>query len=394
MKITSISTIHLTEYPNFEYVRVETDEGLTGFGETTYAPSAIRGFIHEVAAPELLGQDPLLIDHHWRNLFERSVHWGGMGVEIRAISALDIAFWDIFGQATNLPIYQLLGGACRQSIPTYNTCGGPLYGRGYSVGDQSRNAQAYDDLDAFMTRADELAEDLLSESITGMQIWPFDPYAATTRGQHISPEDLDRGMEPVRRIRDAVGRKMEIMIEGHGKWSLPAATRIARALEEYEPYWLEDLTRAIDIGSLVQLKQATSTPMLVSETLLTRYQYRPVLDAGAADIVMVDPAWCGGISEARKIATMAETYNLPVTFHDCVGPINLFAGLHLAINAPNALYQESVRAFIRVNYPDLVTNNVVIQDGNILAPEGPGLGTALLPDLADRSDAVVQQSSR
>src|SRR5690606_17544811 len=108
---------------------------------------------------------------------------------------------------------------------------------------------------------------------------------------------------------------------------------------------------------------------------------------------MVDPSWCGGISEARKIANMAETYRRPVTFHDCAGPVNLFAGLHLAFNAPNTIYQETVRAFIRTFYPDLVTNNIMIEDGHALPPEGPGLGTALLPEVTKRPDARIREST-
>jgi L-alanine-DL-glutamate epimerase-like enolase superfamily enzyme len=185
---------------------------------------------------------------------------------------------------------------------------------------------------------------------------------------------------------------MEIMVEGHGHWSLPAAIRIAKAVEDFEPLWIEDLIRPDSVGALVELRRSTRTPMLVSEMLMTRYEYQPVLEARAADIVMVDPSWCGGISEARKIGQMAETHNLPVTFHDCAGPINLFAGLHLALNAPNAIYQETVRAFIRTFYPDLVTTNISIEDGFALPPTGPGLGTALLPEVLKRRDATVVAS--
>lgn len=132
--------------------------------------------------------------------------------------------------------------------------------------------------------------------------------------------------------------------------------------------------------------------MLVSEMLVTRYEYRPVLEAGAADLIMIDPAWCGGISEARKIGQMAETYGLPVTFHDCAGPINLFMGLHLAFNAPNAVFQEMVRAFVRTFYDDLVTKNIEFVDGYLLPPTGPGLGTALRPEVLKRADATVRES--
>jgi len=393
MKLTRIETLHLAEHATLLFVRLHTDEGLIGYGETKYAPAALRGFIHDYAAPLLLGTDPLAIDRHWRTIYDLGARCGVLGVEMRALSAIDVALWDIFGQATGQPIYQLLGGASHARMPVYNTCAGPVYARTLDRTVGQGEAGVYEDLDAFMRRADELAADLLSEGIKGMKIWPFDPFAAATHGQRLSLEDLNVGLEPVRKIRQAVGKRMEVMIEGHGHWALPAAKRIAHAVEDFEPLWIEDLMRPDDLGALVELRRSTRNPMLVSEMLQTRYSYRPMLEAHVADIVMVDPAWCGGISEARKIGHMAETYSLPVTFHDCAGPINLFAGLHLAINAPNAMYQETVRAFIRTFYPDLVTNNIDIQDGYAAPPIGPGLGTALLPDITDRSDATVVESS-
>ncbi len=393
MKLTRIETIHLAEHATLLFVRLHTDEGLVGYGETKYAPAALRGFIHDYAAPLLLGTDPLAIDRHWRTIYDNGVRCGVLGVEMRALSALDIALWDILGQAAGMPIYQTLGGASHDRMPVYNTCAGPVYARALDRAVGKGDAGVYEDLDAFMTRADELAEDLLSEGIKGMKIWPFDPFASSTRGQRISLEDMDTGLEPLRKIRQAAGNRMEVMIEGHGHWSLPAATRIARAVEEFEPLWIEDLMRPDNIDALVELRRSTRTPMLVSEMLQTRYAYRPMFEARAADIVMVDPAWCGGISEARKIGHMAETWGLPVTFHDCAGPINLFAGLHLAVNAPNAMYQETVRAFIRTFYPDLITNNIDIRNGYAELPVGPGLGTALLPDITNREDATVVESS-
>ena len=392
MKLTRIETIHLAEHATLLFVRLHTDDGLVGYGETKYAPEALRGFIHDYAAPLLLGSDPLAIDRHWRTIYENGVRCGVLGVEMRALSAIDIALWDIFGQAAGMPIYQMLGGASHDRMPVYNTCAGPVYARTLDRAVGKGEAGVYEDLDAFMTRADELAEELLADGIKGMKIWPFDPYAAATRGQRIGLEELELGLEPFRKIRNAVGNRMEVMVEGHGLWALPAAKRIAGAVEEFEPLWIEDLMRPDDIGALVELRRSTRTPMLVSEMLQTRYAYQPMLEARVADIVMVDPAWCGGISEARKIGHMAETYSLPVTFHDCAGPINLFAGLHLAVNAPNAMYQETVRAFIRTFYPDLVTNNIDIQDGYAHPPVGPGLGTALLPGITDRADATVMVS--
>jgi galactonate dehydratase len=389
MKLTRIETIHLAEHATLLFVRLHTDAGLIGHGETKYAPRALEGFIHDYMAPLLLGTDPLRIDHHWRTLYDASSRCGNKGVEMRAISAADIALWDIFGQATDMPIYQLLGGASHDRMPVYNTCAGPVYARQLDRSAGVGNAGIYEDLDAFTHRAGELATELLSEGICGMKIWPFDPFAAKTRGQRISVEDIDLAIEPFRQIRDAVGNRIEIMVEGHGLWSFPAACRIADAVEQFQPFWIEDLVRPDDLGTLVELRTRTRTPMLVCEMLQTRYEYKPVFEARAADIVMVDPAWTGGISESRKIAQMAETYNLPVTFHDCAGPINLFAGLHLALNAPNAIYQEIVRAFIRTFYDDLVTSNISIEDGFAALPCGSGLGTTLRPEVVERADATV-----
>ena len=412
MKITKLETIHLSGYPNILFVAVHTDAGLVGYSDTFYMTEALRGYIHQFAAPMLLGRDPLAIELHWRRLYDVIARIAGKGAEIRALSAIDVALWDIFGQATGQPIWQLLGGAARDRIKTYNTCGGPAYGRGKGYTGEDAHGQ-YEDLVAFMTDAGALAQDLLSEGISGMKIWPldfvaytpgeldkwptfkgvFDPHSAQIGGQTISNHDLKRALEPFRKIRDAVGDQMEIMVEGHGYWSLPAAKKIAHALEEYEPYWLEDLMLADDIDALAELRASTRTPILASEFLTTRYEYKPVLEKHAADIIMIDPTWAGGITESKKIATMAETYKRPVALHDCTGPFTLMAGIHLAINATNAVYQETVRAYLRITYPDMVTEGITVEEGHILAPTSPGIGTALLPDIRTRPDATVVESA-
>jgi galactonate dehydratase len=396
VKLTRIETITLgrdSAMPALLVVRVHTDEGIVGEGETYFTPDAARAFIHELAAPLLLGEDAFAIERHWRTLYETCARSGAKGNEMRAISALDVALWDILGQAAGLPIYQLLGGQSRDRIKTYNTCAGPLYGRtvraGYGITDA---AGVLDDLQAFQTDAGGLARELLDEGITGMKIWPFDVFAQRKGGVDIEYRDLHEGLEPVRKIRAAVGSEMEIMIEGHGFWTLPAAVKIARALEEYEPAWIEDLMLADDPTALAALCRATPIPVLASEYLMTRWEFRQILDARAADILMIDPVWCGGITEARKIAAMADTYHVPVTTHDCTGAHSLYAGLHLTISAPNALYQESVRAYLRALYSDLVTDLPQIENGHILAPTAPGLGTRLQPDVQSRPGVTVVAS--
>ncbi len=415
MKITQLETIYLPDYPSFLFVAVHTDAGLTGYADTCYMPDAVAGYIHQFAAPMLLGHDPLAIELHWRRLYEVIAHIVGKGAELRGLSAIDVCLWDILGQAAGMPVWQLLGGAARDRIRTYNTCGGPNYGRAAKGGTgygTDRETGKYEDLIAFMERPGELAAELLADGFTGMKLWPFDyvahfpgawnkwrefrgmfdPNIRSLGGHDISSADLNRGMEPFRAIRKTVGDKMEIMVEGHGLWSLPAALKIARALEEIQPAWLEDLMRADDIDALAELRRGTTCPILASEYLATRYEYKPLLEKQAADIVMIDPTWAGGITESKKVCTLAEAYKRPVAMHDCTGPFTLYAGIHLAINATNAVYQESVRAYMRINYPELVTELPTLENGHFHAPTKPGLGTSLLPDVRTREGAIVRVS--
>jgi galactonate dehydratase len=374
------------------YVRVHTDEGLIGTGDTFMMTDAIRGYIHQRAAPKLLGKDPGHIQRHWTALYDRdAARFGGLGIEVRAISAIDVALWDILGQSVGKPIYELLGGVSRDRLPIYNTCGGPAYGRPpYDVHGIPGDLE---DLYTWNNTPEDLAHELLAEGVTAMKIWPFDDIGLRNEGLFISAEELESGLTPVRRIREAVGSRMKIMIEGHGFWRLPAAVKIARALEEYDIEWLEDMLLAHDIEAIASLHEQTTVPVLASEYLVTRHQYLPLLERRAADIIMLDPTWTGGITESHKIGALADTFGLPVTLHDCTGPFTLLAGVHLGFAAPNATYQETVRAYIRTWYRDVVPQCVEIEDGAILPPTAPGIGTTLLDDVFKRSDATVQRST-
>jgi galactonate dehydratase len=400
MKITELETLLIDEFPNLVYVRIHTDEGLIGLGETFFGAQAVAAWIHEIAAPYLLGKDPLQIERHWQAL-NGFIGFNSTGVEGRARSALDIALWDLLGQVCNQPLYQLLGGASRERIRTYNTCAGYRYvrraprGGGLPVenwGLDSRQGP-YEDLDAFMTRADELAHSLLEQGINGMKIWPFDPYAEASGGHFISTADLKKGLEPFRKIREAVGDRMDIMVELHSLWDLPAALKIAHALEEFQPYWFEDPLKMDNLEALARFAHSTRVPTTASETLGTRWSFRSLLELNAVGIVMFDPAWMGGISEGKKVAAMAEAYQLPIAPHDCSGPVEFAAAVHLSINAPNALVQESVRAFYTGWYTELVTALPEVRDGYVYPLTGPGLGTTLLPEVLTRSD-VHRRSTR
>lgn len=383
MKITGIETIRLAERPNLVWLHVETDEGITGLGETFFGAGAVEAHLHDTVAPMVIGQDPRRIDRLSADLVGY-LGFRSTGAEARGNSAFDIALWDIFGQATGQPVAQLLGGFTRDSIRTYNTCAGPDYIR-KATGQQSANfglgQSDLDDLTGFLTRADELALSLMDEGITAMKIWPFDTAAEATRGQHITSEDLKTALAPFEKIRRAAGDAMDIMVEFHSLWQLLPAIRIARALAPYGTYWHEDPIRMDSLGDLKRYAEASPAPVCASETLGGRAAFRDLLETGAAGVVMLDVAWCGGLSEARKIAAMAEAWHLSVAPHDCTGPVVLVASTHLSLNAPNALIQESVRAFYRGWYRDVVTALPPVSRGQITVPGGPGLGLALLPDL-------------
>ena len=387
MKITAIETLRATEFANLLWLRVHTDEGVSGLGETFFMPQTVEAYVHEAAAPKLLGRDPLAIDRIARDL-TGYLGFRATGAEMRGNSAIDIALWDLFGKVTGQPIAQLLGGFSRERIRTYNTCAGTAYMRS-NIGQRSGNwglgaARDYDDLDAFLNRADELAADLLGEGITAMKIWPFDLAAERNDGQYISPLELKTALVPFEKIRRAVGDRMDIMVEFHSLWQLLPAMTIAKALAPFGTFWHEDPIRMDSLASLKRYAEVSPAPICASETLATRWAFRDLLETGAAGVVMLDLSWCGGLSEARKIAAMAEAWHLPVAPHDCTGPVVLCASTHLSLNAPNALVQESVRAYYRTWYRDLVTALPEVADGHITVPPGPGLGLDLLPDIEQR----------
>jgi L-alanine-DL-glutamate epimerase-like enolase superfamily enzyme len=396
MKISAIETIRADEFTNLLWLRVHTDEGAYGLGETFFLPRTVEAYLHESVAPKLLGRDPLQIDRIAKDL-TGYLGFRATSAEMRGNSAIDIALWDLFGKLTNQPIAQLLGGFSRPRIRTYNTCAGPGYMR---RGKEQRTTNwglratnEYDDLDAFLHRADELAADLLAEGISAMKIWPFDPAAERNEGQYIAPDELTSALEPFAKIRKAVGDKMDIMVEFHSLWQLLPAMTIAKALAPYNTFWHEDPIRMDSLASLKRYAEASPAPICASETLATRWAFRDLLETGVAGVVMLDLSWCGGISEARKIAAMAEAWHLPVAPHDCTGPVVLCASTHLSLNAPNALVQESVRAYYRTWYRDLVTAVPEVTDGCITVPPGPGLGLDLLPDI-DQRFTVSRRTSK
>ena len=398
-KIEKIETIRLESYPNVIWVRLHANDGAIGLGETFLWAEAVDSHIHKTVAPYLLGKDPRQRDLHWKNLYGY-LGFRSSGAEMRALSAIDIALTDLCAKQIGQPVYDLLGGKTRDSIRIYNTCAGYTYIRsaeGQKTSNWGLDKQAspgpYEDLDAFLNRADDLAHSLLSEEITAMKIWPFDFAAERSLGNDITAKELNDALEPFEKIRKAVGDKIDIMVECHSLWTLPAALKISRALEDYNPYWIEDPIKADSLENLAEFRRRSNIPVCASETLAGRAGFRDLLDQRAADFVMPDIGWAGGLTETKKIASMAESYSLPVAPHDCTGPVVWMASVHLSMNAVNAVIQECVRAHYTGWYKDVASPMPKIENGQVSASDAPGLGIDLLPDVFERPDVQIKVSN-
>ncbi len=378
MKITQIETIRFGQFPDLIFVQVHTDNGIIGLGETWYAASTVEAAIHDHFGPLLIGRDPSDIEAHWQTIFRLSDHAGYGGAELRALSALDVALWDIKGQALKMPVFEILGGGTRHRIRVYNTLG--VYG------------DITDGHDVWRKPVD-VAKSLMDEGIGGMKFSPTDFIARASDGNILFKKQLDRALQPFREIRDAFGMNFEIANDGHAKWNLANAIRIVQEMEELQPMWHEELLSPLNEEAHLRLQQATKTPIAVAERLMTRYQHRRFMESGAARIVMPDLTWTGGISEVKKIAELASGHQLPIAPHDCVGPVNMFACAQICMAMPNVMIMEYNRAMHRGWYGDLIEPNFVVKDGFLMAPTEPGIGTHLKSGIRERADATVRVSN-
>lgn len=397
MKIIEIQTVRMEEYSNICYVQLITDEGIIGLGETFFGAGSVEAWIHYNAAPILLGKNPLEIEKNWHSL---SGFVGGKstGSESRGRSAIDVAMWDILGKVCNQPLYQLLGGKTRQKIPVYNTCAGNDYTKKISkTGHPSdyrgiKQNGRYEDYAAFMNHADELALDLVAEGYKGMKIWPFDAFCKGAVTHYLTTEELKKGLEPFEKIRKAVGDKIEIMVEMHCRWDLRVAKQIAKALEQFNPFWYEDPIPAFNIEALSDFAHSTPVATAASETVGSIYSYRDICANRAAEVITFDPTWTGGVTEAKKIIGITEAHEVSIATHDCVGPISFVLDTHISTSASNAFIQEATRAFYHGWYSDLITEIPVMKNGYVTPLEGPGLGTELNPDVFRREDAIIRST--
>ncbi|MGB3245191.1 MAG: mandelate racemase/muconate lactonizing enzyme family protein [Sulfitobacter sp.] len=396
MRVTKLETITVDAYPNLIWVHVHTDEGLVGLGETFFGPEAVAAHVHNFIAPYLLGQNAFDIERHSHNMTGYTGR-GGSGAEMRAMSAVDIALWDIWGQAIGQPIHKALGGTSRDKVKVYNTCAGYEYVKkaaAQTTANFGLTSQAgpYEDLQGFLERPEEVAQSLLDMGIGAMKIWPFDFAAVASQGASISAADMNTALEPFRRIREAVGDRIGIMAELHSLWNIPVAKQICQALEEFDLTWIEDPVRMDVPSQVARVARATSTPIAGGELLGQRFQFGELLRQADIGVGIMDVVWAGGLTEARKVASLCDSHGVPFAAHDCTGPVALAASTHIAMHAPNVFTQEIVRAFYYGWYGDLVTELPLVEKGYISASEAAGLGMALQADLLKQTGTHLRST--
>jgi len=379
MKITTVESFVHADFPNIIYIKIGTDAGVYGIGESYYFGRTVATFVEEFVAPTLIGLDPANIESISRKL---TTYIGALssGVEMRAKSAVDIALWDIKGKVEKKPIYQLLGGKSKQ-LTIYNTCAGRGYMRksdqdSSAWGISDKNDQ-YEDLQAFLTDAGALAKELLAEGIGGMKIWPFDIYAEKNYGADITDEDLKKGLIPLQKVRDAVGEKISLMLELHALWSPVAAKKIFEATKDLNLTWIEDPIYPDLLDDYAILRGNGYAPIAHGETVSSMTRVNSLLKNDYIDVLTLDLGWCGGFTAGIKFSEAAKKYGKSIAPHDCSGPIGLIAGTHLSTAYENALVQETSRASLRTWYPMVATTLPTISNGKIALGEGFGLGTDL-----------------
>jgi len=380
MKITRIDTTYwrfasdLPWKPNWVWVRVYTDSGLVGLGETYPRNEVEASAVHSTIAGLLLGRDPRDIERIWADLYRTFDFQVTGGAEMRALSAIDLALWDLWGKTLGQPVYRLLGGRSNPEVRLYNTC----------------FPHKYD----FTREPDKIMRDLLDRyGIKAIKIWPFDRAAVRNQHEYVTGADLEEGLYPVRLLRDKFANEIEILMEFHSGWDLTSAIRIAKALEPYRPMWLEDMLLPGNFEQYRQLAEATSIPLTISERLAGRRPFLQLLESRAAKYVMFDVTWCGGLSEARKIANLAEAFELPVAPHTAGGPLLFYASTHLSTALTNLAIQESCQVFYESTWPTMLSNPLVPKDGAMRVPELPGFGMEIKPEVWTHPAAVTRTST-
>ena len=346
MKITNVECLPVQDGRNCVFVVVETDEGLFGVGEAglTRRAGAIAAVVEDYATL-LVGEDPLRIEHHWQRL-SRGFFFPHDRIAGSALAAVDIALWDLMGKALNVPTYQLLGGRVRDRVVCYPHVGGRT--------------------------TEELVERCLAARDEGWKFVRFSP--------NIGPEGRFEPGEAVREsvamfeaVRGALGDTVEICFDIHTRLDPPDAIRLCRAVEPYRPFFMEDPIRSEGPNSFRLLREHINVPLAAGEQYCSKWEFRQIIEEDLIDYARIDLCICGGLSESRKVAAMAETHYIKLATHNPLGPVSSAACLHINLASSNVGVMEQPQRPGRA-----MTNAVPVQvrweDGYLLPPTAPGLG--------------------
>nr|WP_325250281.1 mandelate racemase/muconate lactonizing enzyme family protein [Amylibacter sp.] len=354
----------------FIFVKLTTDNGIVGYGEVYAAavgPEAMSAVIRDVFERHMAGENPENIEKMFRRVYSSGFTQRPDPTMIGAFSGMEMACWDILGKAHDRPAYALLGGLMNERIRSYTY----LYPM-----DHHDQTSFWSDPDA----AAETAVEMVRLGFTAVKFDPAGPY--TMRGGHMpSMADIAQSVAFCKAIRAAVGDKADLLFGTHGQFSSAGAIRLGQALEPYQPLWFEEPVPPDNVEDMAKVARAVRIPVATGERLTTKAEFAPVLRAGAATILQPALGRSGGLLETKKIAAMAEVYNVQLSPHLYAGPVEWAANIQLAANIPNLLMAETIQtggAF----HMALIKNSITWEDGYILAPTAPGLGIEFDEDLA------------
>ena len=351
---------------SYVFVQVETDEGLTGWGEITTYPGAIANRTIAAALRELdallKGDDPTQVEALWHKVFRAYTYLGTRGAVTAMISGVDIACWDIKAQALGVPIYEVLGGKVRNNVRLYTHF---LYAQ----------------------TVEEMVENAVGEVGRGSTAIKTDPFIAAggammlTRHTGYTNGEIERdlentGVKMIEGIRKAVGPDVQVLIDAHAMYNVPTAVRLATRLAPYDITWFEEPVPPESYDALANVRNQVPVRICVGERLYTRFEFLPILNRHLTDYIMPDVTWTGGISEIKKIATLAETFYTPISPHDASGPVNLMAGAQVAMSVPNFYRLEARRVKLDF-YNEFLEEPLTIQGDSLVVPNKPGLGVKI-----------------
>ena len=370
MKITAVKPwlveVKGTFWREYLFVEVNTDEGITGWGEittTSKVANRVTASMVRHLNDLIVGEDPARIERIWHKIFRAFTYMGSRGATCEAISGVDIALWDIRGKVLGVPVYDLLGGAVRDDVPLY----------------------CHPDQRKFDT-PENLRREIRDIVESGHTAFKFDPFPHLETGSRANVGYLDGKMskegervaaEITAQVRDAAGPECEILIDAHGRFNVPTAIRLCRTLEEAGDIdWFEEPVPVESYHALRQVRDKVNAAITVGERLHTRWEFVPILEHELADYIMPDVTWTGGISELKKIANMAEAYYVPVSPHDASGPINVVAGAQVMITVPNFYRVETMRWDLST-YNKLLVTPLDNSGGSLHLTDRPGLGVEM-----------------